>query len=123
MRSGKGEIGLVQFARFDIYGDKNRAGIFIAGRSLVSIMHGRSPMLRSDMARKSMRMFVAFLLMLAPTFAQAPDEVTPLLKQGETLIHAGQLVQAQEFFENAQRKFPGQCGYFFRSGHGLLSSA
>jgi len=27
MRSGKGEIGLVRFARFDIYGDKNRAGI------------------------------------------------------------------------------------------------
>ncbi len=63
-----------------------------------------------------MRMFVAFLLMLAPTFAQAPDEVTPLLKQGETLIHAGQLVQAQEFFENAQRKFPDNADISFDLG-------
>src|SRR5208337_1342364 len=88
----------------------------IACRSLVSIMHVRSPMLRSDSARKSITTFIAFLLMLATTFAQAPDEVTPLLKQGETFLHAGQLAQAQEFFENAQRKFPGNADISYDLG-------
>ena len=73
-------------------------------------------MLRSDMAQKLMRIFFAFLLMLAPTFAQAPDEVTPVLNQGASLIHAGQLVQAQDLFEKALRRFPGNADLSFDLG-------
>lgn len=58
------------------------------------------------MTPKSMRIFIAVLLMSAPTFAQAPDRVTRLLNQGEALVHDGQLIQAQEFFEMASLKFP-----------------
>jgi len=54
--------------------------------------------------------------MLAPTFAQAPDEVTPLLNQGEALVHAGQLVQAQAFFEKALLRFPNNPDLSFNLG-------
>jgi tetratricopeptide (TPR) repeat protein len=57
------------------------------------------------MSQKSIKTLITFLLMLAPAYPQGPDGVTSLLSQGEALVHDGQLVQAQEFFENALLKF------------------
>jgi tetratricopeptide (TPR) repeat protein len=75
---------------------------------------------QTNMIRKSTKIFIVLLLMLAPAFAQTPDKVTPLLDQGEALIHAGQLVQAQEFFEKALLRFPGNPDLLFNLGMALF---
>lgn len=61
------------------------------------------------LTERSMRLFVVFigiLLTCDGIFAQIPDAVAPLLNEGETLVHEGNLVQAQLFFEKALLKFP-----------------
>jgi tetratricopeptide (TPR) repeat protein len=68
------------------------------------------------MTLKSTKIFIALLLMLEPAFAQTPDKVTPLLNRGEALIHAGQLVQAQAFFERALLRFPENPALSFDLG-------
>ncbi len=68
------------------------------------------------MTLKSMNIFIAFLLILVPAFAQAPDKVAPLLNQGEAFIRAGQLVQAREFFERALLRFPDNPDLSFDLG-------
>ena len=71
------------------------------------------------MIRKSRRVFIAFIvlpLMMAPAFAQSPDEVTSLLNQGEALVHEGQLISAKELFEKAQLRFPDNPDLCFDLG-------
>ena len=70
------------------------------------------------MIRKSRRVFIAFIvlpLMMAPAFAQSPDEVTALLNQGEALVHEGQLIPALELFEKAELRFPNNPEISVRS--------
>src|SRR5215469_16722877 len=67
-----------------------------------------------------MRAVIIFLLVLRPTFGQAPDAVTSLLNQGEALVHDGQLVQAQEFFEKALLRFPHNPDLAFDLGMDFL---
>lgn len=54
--------------------------------------------------------------MLSPIFAQATDEVAPLLSQGEALVHDGQLIQAQEFFAATLLRFPNNPDLTFDLG-------
>jgi tetratricopeptide (TPR) repeat protein len=62
--------------------------------------------------------FIAFALMMAPAFAQSPDEVSSVLSQGEALVHEGQLIPALEFFEKAQLRFPNNPDISF--DHGMV---
>jgi len=58
----------------------------------------------------------AFISMLTPAFAQAPDEVTQLLNRVHTLIQSGKLAQAEELLEGAQRRFSDNPDVSFNLG-------
>ena len=77
---------------------------------------GTSDRLQNDGAERLIGMLVAFLLMLTPTLAQAPNEATQLLNQGRGLIQSGKLAQAQGLLEDAQRRFSDNPDISFTLG-------
>ena len=54
--------------------------------------------------------------------AQSPDDVKALLKEGESLIHAGQMRPGSEFTRKRSGQNPERSKSFLRSGHGFFPS-